>query len=155
MLWKAPPSTGKKAIKEYIAYMKVKDGEFKEVKRVPHPGPEELKAASNKVKAILPVESGGCSYKVEAILEDGTKCPPSPVSDEVSVDAAPKDKKSGAPSGKRVAKKILAKSGDAAFQYEILKARLKYFPPLGVRDLKRFGTPVDFRRSRGPRTCVK
>jgi len=163
MLWKAPPSTGKKAIKEYIAYMKVKDGEFKEVKRVPHPGPEELKAASNKVKAILPVESGGCSYKVEAILEDGTKCPPSPVSDEVSVDAAPKDKKSGAPSGKRVAKKILAKSGDAAFQYEILKAMglgpeeipqfvdpsfwLKYFPPLGVRDLKRFGTPVDFRRS--------
>ena len=28
----------------------------------------------------------------------------------------------GAAGGKRVAKKILAKSGDAAFQYEILKA---------------------------------
>lgn len=28
---------------------------------------------------------------------------------------------------------------------------LEYFPPLGMRDLKRFGTPVDFRRSlRGP-----
>ena len=26
--------------------------------------------------------------------------------------------------------------------------RLQYFPPLGVRDLKRLGTPVDFRRSR-------
>ena len=25
--------------------------------------------------------------------------------------------------------------------------RLQYFPPLGVRDLKRLGTPVDFRRS--------
>jgi hypothetical protein len=30
----------------------------------------------------------------------------------------------GAAGGKRVAKKILAKSGDAAFQYEILKADL-------------------------------
>ena len=33
----------------------------------------------------------------------------------------------GAPSGKRVAKKILAKSGDAAFQYEILKAKKTTF----------------------------
>lgn len=33
------------------------------------------------------------------------------------------DEFKGAPSGKRVAKKILAKSGDAAFQYEILKVR--------------------------------
>eukprot|EP00435_Cladocopium_sp_Y103_P005585 s1260_g1.t2 len=163
MQWKAPPCSGKKAIKEYIAYVKVKDGEFKEVKRIPQPSAEVLKAGGNKVKAVLPVESGGCVYKVEALLEDGSKCPPSPISDEVSVDAAPKDKKSGAAGGKRVAKKILAKSGDAAFQYEILKAMglspeeipkfvdplfwLQYFPPLGVRDLKRFGCPVDFRRS--------
>ena len=30
-----------------------------------------------------------------ADLQDGSSCPPSPESDEVSVDAAPKDKKSG------------------------------------------------------------
>ncbi|CAJ1381610.1 unnamed protein product [Effrenium voratum] len=164
MTWKAPPSTGKKAIKEYVAYMQVKEGDFKKVKTVPHPADAAaLKAQGNKIKAVLPVESGGCRYKVEAVLEDGTKCPASPISDEVSVDAAPKDKKSGAAGGKRVAKKILAKSGDAASQYEILKAMglsaeeipkfvdplfwLNYFPPLGVRDCKRFGMPVDFRRS--------
>ena len=30
-----------------------------------------------------------------SFFQDGSKCPPSPISDEVSVDAAPKDKKSG------------------------------------------------------------
>lgn len=63
--------------------------------------------------------------------QDGSKCPASPVSDEVSVDAAPKDKKSGQ-TGKRVAKKILAKSGDAAFQYEILKVETSFFHYLSV-----------------------
>ena len=42
----------------------MKDGEFKEVKRIPQPSAEVLKAGGNKVKAILPVESGGCVYKV-------------------------------------------------------------------------------------------
>ena len=163
MQWKPPASTGKKAVKEYVVHMKVQDQDFKVIKKMPPPSPEELKAAGNKVRTVLPIESGGCVYKVIAVLEDGSSCPPSPESDQVSVDAAPKDKKSGAAGGKRVAKKILAKSGDAAFQYEIMKAMglspedipkfvdpsywLQYFPPLGVRDLKRLGTPVDFRRS--------
>ena len=140
---------------------------------------QELKAAGNKVRTVLPIEGGGCVYKAGALLavfwpgragssehkviavleehqhksaflvfvyeancQDGSSCPPSPESDQVSVDAAPKDKKSGlalmliclpwstgrkprcpqgAAGGKRVAKKILAKSGDAAFQYEIMK----------------------------------
>eukprot|EP00439_Symbiodinium_sp_Y106_P055719 s1124_g7.t1 len=159
MQWKPPASTGKKAVKEYVVHMKVQDQDFKVIKKMPPPSPEELKAAGNKVRTVLPIESGGCVYKVIAVLEDGSSCPPSPESDQVSVDAAPKDKKSGAAGGKRVAKKILAKSGDAAFQYEIMKAMglspedipkfvdpsywLQYFPPLGVRDLKRLGTPVD------------
>lgn len=163
MQWKPPASTGKKAVKEYVVHMKVQDQDFKVVKKMQPPSPEELKAAGNKVRTVLPIEGGGCVYKVIAVLEDGSSCPPSPESDQVSVDAAPKDKKSGAAGGKRVAKKILAKSGDAAFQYEIMKAMglspedipkfvdpsywLQYFPPLGVRDLKRLGTPVDFRRS--------
>ena len=42
----------------------VKDGEFKEVRRIPHPSADVLKAGGNKVKAVLPVESGGCVYKV-------------------------------------------------------------------------------------------
>ena len=42
----------------------VKDGQFKEVKRIPHPSADVLKAGGNKVKAVLPVESGGCVYKV-------------------------------------------------------------------------------------------
>ena len=152
MQWKPPASTGKKAVKEYVVHMKVQDQDFKVIKKMPPPSPEELKAAGNKVRTVLPIESGGCIYKVIAVLEDGSSCPPSPESDQVSVDAAPKDKKSGAAGGKRVAKKILAKSGDAAFQYEIMKAMglspedipkfvdpsywLQYFPPLGVRDLK-------------------
>ena len=162
MQWKPPASTGKKAVKEYVVHMKVQDQVFKVVKKMPPPSPEELKAAGNKVRTVLPIEGGGCVYKVIAVLEDGSSCPPSPESDQVSVDATPKDKKSGA-GGKRVAKKIQAKSGDAAFQYEIMKAIglspedipkfvdpsywLRYFPPLGIRDLKRLGTPVDFRRS--------
>ena len=96
------------------------------------------------MSAVWPGRVGSSKRKVIAVLEDGSSCPPSPESDQVSVDAAPKDKKSGlalmlpylhcdrgrkprcprgAAGGKRVAKKILAKSGDAAFQYEIMKDR--------------------------------
>ena len=54
----------------------------------------------------------------------GIKSPPSggPIS-ENRVVRETRNEFTGAPSGKRVAKKILAKSGDAAFQYEILKVR--------------------------------
>jgi len=162
--WKYPASTNKKAIKQYHVMMKVKGAEFKKVATVPHPSAEELAANGKKVRAVVQVEGGGYIYKVQAELEDGSMCPEGKESDEVSVDAAPKDKKGGAaPGGKRVAKKIVAKTGDAALQWEILKAMdlsdehipkfkeslywLEYFPPLGVRDLKSFGTPVDFRRS--------
>ena len=30
---------------------------------MPQPSPDVLKAGGNKVKAVLPVESGGCVYK--------------------------------------------------------------------------------------------
>jgi len=162
--WKPPASTGKKGVKEYHLFMKVKGGEFKKVATLPHPTKEVLKEQKGKIVCVAPVESGGCVYKLDVILQDGSKAPEGKESDEVSVDAAPtKGKKDGAAGGKRVAKKIQAKSGDAAFQWEILKAMgldddaipqfvdplfwLNYFPPLGVRDLKRFGCPVDFRRS--------
>lgn len=62
-----------------------------------------------------------------------------------------------------MAKKITAKTGDAATQWEILKSMglsaeeicpfvdpvywLEYYPPLGIRDLKLLGAPLDFRRS--------
>lgn len=49
----------------------VKDGQFKEVKRIPHPSADVLKARGNKVKAVLPVESGGCVYKVRMGMGDG------------------------------------------------------------------------------------
>lgn len=164
LVWKPPASTGQKAIKAFHVLMKVKDGAFQKVASVPPPSKEALKTTGGKVNASIPVESGGCVYKIQTELADGSFCPESKESDEVSVDMAPKDKKSsGAPGGKRVAKKILAKTGDAAFQWEILAAMgiaaedmppfseplywLHYFPPLGVRDLQRFGTPVDFRRS--------
>eukprot|EP00933_Yihiella_yeosuensis_P032480 TRINITY_DN26070_c0_g1_i1.p1 TRINITY_DN26070_c0_g1~~TRINITY_DN26070_c0_g1_i1.p1 ORF type:complete len:1296 (-),score=364.48 TRINITY_DN26070_c0_g1_i1:195-4013(-) len=165
LVFKAPASTKKNlAIKAFKVLMKVKDGEFKEVLTVPAPDAAELKQAGRKVTCVVPVESGGCKYKIKTELQDGSFCPDSNESDEISVDAAvSKDKKGGAPTGKRVAKKILAKTGDAAFQYEILLAMglekeaidpfkdpmhwLEYFPPLGVVDLKKFGTPVDFRRS--------
>jgi len=161
--FKPPACTGGKDLKEFHILMKVGNGEFKKIKTVASPSPEELKENGGKVTVVAPLETGGCVYKIEALLKDGSKCPESKVSDEVSVDAAPKGKKDGAGGGPRVAKKILAKSGDAATQYEILKAMglsneeipkfqdpsywLDYFPPLGVRDLKRFGSPVDFRRS--------
>ncbi|CAE8622648.1 unnamed protein product, partial [Polarella glacialis] len=162
--FKPPSSTGKKAIKAFNVLCKVKGGTWSQVVSVPPPDAETLKEAGGKVVCVAPVESGGCLYKVETILADGSKCPEGAESDEVSVDAAPADKKKGgAAGGKRIAKKILAKTGDAAFQWEILIAMglkpeeitsfvdpmywLDYFPPLGVRDLKRFGAPVDFRRS--------
>lgn len=166
LLWKPPSSTGQKAIKSHHLFMRVKGGEFREVGNIPHPSPDVLKEQKGKVMSKAPVESGGCVYMVRTELSDGSMCPDSKESDEVSVDAAPKDKKGGsggAGGGKRVAKKILAKTGDAAFQWEILIAMgikpedmipfadpghwLEYFSPLGVRDLKRFGAPIDFRRS--------
>ena len=162
LVWKAPACTGNKAVKAHKVFMKVGDGAFKEVASLPAPSAEDLASSGGKVSAKIPVESGGCRYKVVVELADGSKCPESNESDEVSVGsgAASKDKKAGGP---RVAKKILAKTGDAAFQFEILKAMgidakdmgpfaepeywLNYFPPLGVRDLQRFGCPTDFRRS--------
>merc|ERR1740129_142141 len=100
------------------------------------------------------VESGAvCVYKVWYDMEDGSRGPDSNESEEVSVDA-PKDVcKASIP---KVAKKIQAKTGDAMFQWEVLRAMkldmsveemtrftdplfwLEYFPPLGRRDLKRF-----------------
>jgi leucyl-tRNA synthetase len=161
--WKAPPCTGKVDVKVYHLHMSVAGAAFKEVCKVPHPDPATLAKQGKKVVFKTPIQDGSCTYKVLTELVNGKFAPESKVSDEVSIDAAPKDKKGGAPGGKRVAKKILAKSGDAAFQWEILRAMdfepddipafvdpmhwLEYFPPLGARDLKRFGAPVDFRRS--------
>jgi len=165
LVWKAPGCTGNKAAKAHKVFMKVGGGGFKEVASVPAPSAEELAGRGGKVSAKIPIETGDCVYKVVVELADGSKCPESNESDVVSIDAAPKDKKSpaGKPGGPRVAKKILAKTGDAAFQWEILKAMdikpedmlpfaepeywLNYFPPKGVRDLQRFGCPTDFRRS--------
>jgi len=166
LVWKPPASTGGKAVKVHHVLMRLRGGEFKEVAAVPHPSAEERRTQGGKVVAKVPVESGGCVYKVRAELADGSTCPEGKESDEVSVDAAPKDKKAGGgfvAGGKRVAKKILAKTGDAAFQWEVLIAMglspedivkftdpvhwLEYYPPLGTRDLKRFGAPIDFRRS--------
>lgn len=165
LVWKAPPCTGQKAIKAYHVHMKLGEGDFKEVCQCPQPDAETLKAQGKKVicKAKFD-DSGSCVYKVTLELEDGSFGPESKESDEVSVLAQSKDKKAaGGPPGKRVAKKILAKTGDAAFQWEILMAMnlkaeelppfvdpnhwLEYYPPLGVRDLKKFGAPFDFRRS--------
>jgi leucyl-tRNA synthetase len=162
--WKAPPCTGNVAVKAYHVQASVGGADFKEVCQVPQPSDEELKAKGKKVVCKAAVPDGGCVFKVLTELQDGSYCPESKESAEVSVDAAPKDKKGGAPAGgKKVAKKILAKTGDAAFQWEILAAMglspedmiafvdplhwLEYYPPLGVRDLKRFGAPIDYRRS--------
>lgn len=163
--WKAPPCTGKKAIKAYHVDLKVgSSGEFKEVCKAPQPDAETLKAQGKKVFCKAPMESGICVYKVRVELEDGSFCPESKESDSISASGvvAPKGKASGPP-GKRVAKKILAKTGDAAFQWEILVSMgltaedlpaftdpnhwLEYYPPLGMRDLKKFGCPIDYRRS--------
>mmetsp|Transcript_66053 Transcript_66053/g.157950 ORF Transcript_66053/g.157950 Transcript_66053/m.157950 type:complete len:1191 (+) Transcript_66053:118-3690(+) len=170
LAWKPPPSTGKKAIKCHHLLMRVGDGEFKEVATVEQPSAEQLKVQKGKVVFKAPVQSGGCCYVVSVELEDGSSCPKSKESDVVVVDAAgaavtaqPKDGKKGGGGGKKVAKKILAKTGDMAWQWEIMRAMgmdedmipefkvpehwLSYYPPLGVRDLQRFGVPVDFRRS--------
>ena len=112
--------------------------------------PGRVGSSKRKVIAVLEEQQRKSAFIIllffvfEANCQDGSSCPPSPESDQVSVDAAPKDKKSGlalmlpylhcdrgrkprcprgAAGGKRVAKKILAKSGDAAFQYEIMKDR--------------------------------
>mmetsp|Transcript_128627 Transcript_128627/g.274463 ORF Transcript_128627/g.274463 Transcript_128627/m.274463 type:complete len:1285 (-) Transcript_128627:164-4018(-) len=165
--WKSPPSTGNKAIKNHHVFLQVNGGDFKEVVVVPHPDPEVVKAQGKKVISKVPVDNGACVYKVRTELVDGSFCPDGKLSDEIQTEESKATKKAGggaAPGGgKRVAKKILAKTGDAAFQFEILLAMgikpedmepfadplhwLKHFPPLGVRDLKRFGAPVDFRRS--------
>jgi leucyl-tRNA synthetase len=164
LLFKAPPCTGNVEVKAYSLQMSVAGGAFKEVLSVPPPSKEDLLKQGKKVICKVPIVDGGCVFKVLTKLVDGSSCPESKESAEVNVDAAPKDKKSGAPGGgKRVAKKILAKTGDAAFQWEILVSMglkpedllafvdpmhwLQYYPPLGVRDLKRFAAPIDFRRS--------
>jgi len=157
--FKPPSCTGKKGIKAHHVFMKVDDGTFKEVVSVEHTD------APGKVSFKAPVADGKCVYMIRTELADGSYCPDSKESDEVSIDAAPKDKSKGkpAPGKPKVAKKILAKTGDAAFQWEILHSMgipiddmpafcdplhwLQHFPPLGERDLKRFGAPVDFRRS--------
>ena len=69
MQWKPPASTGKKAVKEYVVHMKVQDQDFKVIKKMPPPSPEELKAAGNKVRTVLPIESGGCVYKAGATCQ--------------------------------------------------------------------------------------
>jgi len=162
--WKPPASTGKKDIKVHNVFVRVgKGGEFKKVVSIPHPSPAELKDNEGKVVGKAPVEDGGCTYKIITELVDGSSCPDSNESEEVFVDAAPKTKAAAATGGKRVAKKILAKTGDAAFQWEILfKSGIKpedmppfadalywlnYFPGIGKTDLIRFGAPIDFRRS--------
>lgn len=157
--FKQPASSGNKAVKVHHVYMKVGAGEFKEVATV--------EPSTGKAIVKAPVENGQCVYKVRTELADGTWCPDGAVSDEVSIGEVPKAsakaKGKAEPGKPKVAKKILAKTGDAAFQWEILAAMgitaeemprftepehwLQFFPPLGVRDLKRFATPVDFRRS--------
>jgi len=166
LLFKPPSSTGQKPIKCHHLLMKVGGGDFEEVAAFPHPSPEALKSEKGKVVHKAPVDSDARVFKVRTELADGSMCPDSKESDQISADAAPKEKKGSNPAaggGKRVAKKILAKTGDAAFQWEILRAMglepedmppftdpihwLQYFPPLGARDLKLFGAPIDFRRS--------
>jgi len=163
--WKVPACTGNRDIKAHHILLRGADGEFKPCVVVPHPSAETLASMKGKASGKVPLD-GASVFKVRVELVDGTFCPESKESDEVSLDAAPKGKSgggAGAGGGKRVAKKILAKTGDAAFQWEILKAMsilpedmvkfedpmhwLEYYPPLGVRDLKRFGAPIDFRRS--------
>lgn len=81
--------------------------------------------------------------EVRAILADGSECPEGKESEEISIDAAPKDpkgkeKKGGAPGKPKVAKKILAKTGDAAFQWEIMKAaRVADAVSIGCRSCNR------------------
>lgn len=158
--WKPPSSTNQQPIRCYRLMLKRGD-DWEETQVVPHPEPSKL--VKSKVQLRVPVESGACSYKLRTELEDGTFCPDSKESDSISIDSAPQGKKGGGGAGKRVAKKTLAKSGDAAFQWEILKAMgippeemkaftdpihwLQHYPPLGIRDLKRLGCPTDFRRS--------
>jgi len=163
LVWKPPSSTGQKAIKAHHVFMKVGESDFKEVAAIPHPSPEVLKEQGKKVAGKVPVEAGGCVYTVQAELADGSMCPMGKESAKITTSGVEVAKSAGGPPGKRVAKKIQAKTGDAAFQYEILLSMglkpdelapfsdpmhwLEFFPPLGVRDLKSFGAPIDFRRS--------
>lgn len=162
--FKCPGSTGNKNVKVFHLMMKVGDGEFKKLCEIPPPSAEELAQNKGKIAVKAKTESGAdCIYKVRYQMADGTWGPDSAESEAVNVDAP---KAAGnKQAGPRVAKKILAKTGDATFQFEILKAMhldmtveemtrfedplfwLEYFPPLGMRDLKRFGSPIDFRRS--------
>eukprot|EP00928_Gymnodinium_smaydae_P070755 TRINITY_DN54527_c0_g1_i1.p1 TRINITY_DN54527_c0_g1~~TRINITY_DN54527_c0_g1_i1.p1 ORF type:complete len:1295 (+),score=401.68 TRINITY_DN54527_c0_g1_i1:2-3886(+) len=156
---KVPACTGQKDIKAYHLLASKDGGDFREVLVEPA---AKLEVAGGKVTLKGPVD-GACVFKVVVELADGSKCPEGKPSDEVSVDAAPASKKAGAPTGKRVAKKILMKTGDAASQFEILKQMgvdpkdmtpfvdpeywVDYFPPIYGVDLARFGLPCDFRRS--------
>jgi len=157
LTWKVPACTGGKAVKAHHLHACVEGGEFKKITY------EEISADGKKMTCKAAVEGGACTYKVIVELEDGSMCPEGLEGALVSVDAAPAKKSEGGLTGKRVAKKILMKTGDAAFQFEILRMMgippedippfvdpeywLKFFPPLGTRDLKRFGCPTDFRRS--------
>merc|ERR1719223_2389058 len=60
--WKSPTSTGHKAIKAFRIFMRVADGEFKEVATVPALSSEELAESKGKVSAKVVVEAGGCVY---------------------------------------------------------------------------------------------
>jgi leucyl-tRNA synthetase len=121
--WKAPPHTGKIDIKAYHLQVSKAGGDFKEVSQVPQPDPATLKSKGNKVEFKAPIEDGTCVYKVLTELVNGKYGPESKESDELTIGVAAKDKKGNAAAGgKKVAKKILAKSGDAAFQWEILKS---------------------------------
>jgi leucyl-tRNA synthetase len=160
LTYKIPCCTGNKPIKEYHLFSSAKGSDFKRVLVIK---PEELTVERGKVTISAPLESGGCAFKIVAQLADGSMTPESKVSDEVSVGEAPAKKGTGAPAGKRVAKKILMKTGDAAFQFEILMQMgveakdmepfkepeywVHYFPPTYGVDLARFGMPSDFRRS--------
>ena len=73
------------------------------------------------------------------------------------------DGKKAAPGKKGIAKKVVAKTGGALTQWDILRSMglevadippfvdatywLRYFPPLGKQDLQRFGCGIDWRRS--------
>jgi len=158
--FKVPASTGQVVVKEFRVQIKVNDGAFKDVATLPMP------SEGNKVTFNAPIEGGKCVYKVRTLLVDGSELPESKESEPISVDAGtvdPKDQGKGKGGPGKPKAKIAAKTGDAAFQWEIMKAMgispedivafkdplhwLEYFPPLGKRDLIRFGSPIDFRRS--------
>eukprot|EP00929_Paragymnodinium_shiwhaense_P001516 TRINITY_DN101752_c0_g1_i1.p1 TRINITY_DN101752_c0_g1~~TRINITY_DN101752_c0_g1_i1.p1 ORF type:complete len:1281 (-),score=479.86 TRINITY_DN101752_c0_g1_i1:216-4058(-) len=165
LLFKPPACTGKKDIKMFHILWSKGGSDFSEVAKQAPPSPEELAKTSGKVEVSVPIAAENCVYKVKTELKDGSFCPDSKESDGISAGETTTTKKAGgaAGGGKRVAKKIVAKTGDAATQWEILKSMktpiddipkfvdplhwLDYYPPLGQRDLKRFGCPIDHRRS--------